>query len=81
MSTNFDDFNLLLVTTSEITNFLIAIPIQLRAAQAVVEVLISDPSKLLIVDEDSVFMGEAIQFILAAINCQLRSKPFQSWVV
>ena len=60
----FCDFKYLLVTTCEIMNFVLVIPSESKAVQAVAEVLIhrfiyiSGQSKL--VDTDSAFTGEVI---------------------
>ena len=74
MSKGFEDFECILVTTCEITNFVLVIPIKVRKVQAITEALIHRDMcifglpKLLIVNKDSALM-EGIQFILLTINC------------
>ena len=74
----FDSFQYLLVAKFEVTNFFLAIQIQSRTVQVITEALIHriiclvGPSKFLIVDKDSKFTQENIQFILQAVNCQLK---------
>ena len=61
MPNGLDDFKHLLVATSEITNFLFAIPIKSKATKVIADELshrvicIFSPTKLLLIDKDSAF--------------------------
>ena len=64
MLKGFYDLKYLLINMCEITNFMLAIPIKLRIAQAIAETLVHrsictfGPSRLIIMDKGSAFTRE-----------------------
>ena len=74
----FGGYHLLLVITCDQTNFTIAVPLQDRTAQMVVEALIYRVIYLfgllrqIICDEAMEFSSAIIQAILCMLNCRLR---------
>ena len=74
----FGGYNLLLVITCDQTNFMIAVPLRDRTAQAVAEALIYRviylfrPPRQIIFDEATEFTSAIIQAILCMLNCRLK---------
>ena len=74
----FGGYHLLLVTTCDQTNFMIAVPLRDQTAQMVAEALIYRviylfrPPRQIICDEATEFSSAIIRAILCMLNCRLK---------
>ena len=78
MPDGFDHFKYIVLTTSEHTNFIFAIPTKERDAWSISDALIhrvftiSGPPQFLSVDKDRALTGQVIMALLQSMNCSMQ---------